>query len=111
MTYKLVPAMARNPHITSLWPKHSGAMANHVPCPASPWLLAVLCCEISSWCSRGPCQPSPKAQDAGPEAGSSFIISALIGTLITLDNQLSAGAQGNPDNLAEFWTFFIVKVT
>ena len=85
-------------------------MANHVHCPASLSLLAVLCSEISSWCSRGPCQPSPKAQDVGPEAGSPFIISALISALITLGNQRSARAQGNPDNLAEFWTIFIVKV-
>ena len=37
VTQKLVPAMAQNPHINSLWPRRWGAMANQVPgqCPAS----------------------------------------------------------------------------
>ena len=37
VTQKLVPAMVRDPHINSLWPRRWGAMANQVPgqCPTS----------------------------------------------------------------------------
>ena len=109
MTYKLVLARRGIPTLThcdqsvaARWQPMS--IVQH---PRDYWRSFVL--NLSGWCSRGPCQPSPKAQDADPEAGSPFIISALISALITLDNQRSARAQGNPDNLAEFWTNFIVN--